>query len=230
MLLAVLLLCAIDVTAYAHDVPDISKKGSISVTVLYDNQPVSGGTLTLYKVGNIKENDGDYSFGLTADFIGSGVKLTDISSADLAVALENYAVKQGCDGIEKEIGKDGKISYSELDLGLYLLVQNKAADGYNKMTSFLVSIPMNENGVYIYDVDASPKAELEKEPAPETDETTPPKTPPTTPPTTPPKTPNRLPQTGQLNWPIPVLVISGMIVFALGWILRFGRGSEYNEK
>lgn len=218
LLLAVLLVCVMDVTAYAHDVPDISKKGSISITMLYDDQPVSGGTLTLYRVGDVEENNGDYSFGLTADFIGSGVKLTDISSADLAGDLADYAVKQGYDGTEKEIGQDGKISYTELEPGLYLLVQNKAASGYNKMSPFLVSIPMNEKGVYIYDVDASPKAELETEPIPETRETTPP------------EKPSRLPQTGQLNWPVPVLAVMGMMLFAFGWMLRFGRGCKYNEK
>ena len=29
---------------------------------------------------------------------------------------------------------------------------------------------------------------------------------------------NGLPQTGQLNWPIPVMAISGMLLFAFGWV------------
>jgi hypothetical protein len=32
-----------------------------------------------------------------------------------------------------------------------------------------------------------------------------------------------LPQTGQLNWPIPVLVILGLAMFSVGWNLRFGK-------
>ena len=28
-----------------------------------------------------------------------------------------------------------------------------------------------------------------------------------------------LPQTGQLNWPVPVLAVSGVVLFAFGWAL-----------
>ena len=29
-----------------------------------------------------------------------------------------------------------------------------------------------------------------------------------------------LPQTGQLNWPVPVLACSGVLLFAIGWVLN----------
>lgn len=86
--------------------------------------------------------------------------------------------------------KDGEIAFTGLELGLYLLVQHKAAKGYETAAPFLVSVPMEEDGVLRYDVDASPKVELEKKPEPTS--TTPPA------PTDP-----RLPYTGQLNWPVP---------------------------
>lgn len=31
---------------------------------------------------------------------------------------------------------------------------------------------------------------------------------------------NGLPQTGQLNWPVPVLAVSGVLLFAAGWVLN----------
>ena len=46
-------------------------------------------------------------------------------------------------------------------------------------------------------------------------------------PTTP---PTKLPQTGQLNWPVPVLVVLGLALFSLGWGLRFGRRKDSHEK
>lgn len=58
--------------------------------------------------------------------------------------------------------KDGEIAFTGLELGLYLLVQHKAAKGYETAAPFLVSVPMEEDGVLRYDVDASPKVELEK--------------------------------------------------------------------
>ena len=156
----------------------------------------------------IQEENGNYDFALTAEFAGSKASLGDIQSARLAKDLAAYATGCGIAGLTKEIGNNGEASFTNLELGLYLVVQNKAADGYSKADAFLVSIPMSENGTYIYTVDASPKVELEKAPVP----TTPSK----------PSEPT-LPQTGQLNWPIPILVILGLCLFTVGWMLRFGK-------
>lgn len=76
-------------------------------------------------------------------------------------------------GLTRTISGDGAIDFDNLDLGLYLLVQNQAAEGYLKAAPFLVSMPMMEDGTYIYDVIANTKIELEKLPEtpPETKET-----------------------------------------------------------
>jgi hypothetical protein len=40
----------------------------------------------------------------------------------------------------------------------------------------------------------------------------------------------KLPQTGQLNWPIPVLVVLGLGVFTAGWIVRFDEKEQVKGK
>jgi LPXTG-motif cell wall-anchored protein len=40
---------------------------------------------------------------------------------------------------------------------------------------------------------------------------------PSTPSTT---TTTKLPQTGQLNWPVPLMAMSGLLLFAFGWWLK----------
>ena len=65
---------------------------------------------------------------------------------------------------------------------------------YIEIPSIDCALPMYDGSGYVYDVEATPKVEVEKEP--ETEE-------PTT--TKPPQIPEKLPQTGQNNWPIPVL-------------------------
>lgn len=221
LLTAVMLLCTMGVTAFAYDVPDMSKKGSIQITMQQGKKVVSGGTLTLYRVGAVSENDGNYNFVLTGDFQDCGASLDKIQSAELAKKLAQYAANKKLTGTTKEIGKDGTVSFTDLELGLYLLVQNKAATGYNKVESFLVTVPMQENGKYIYDVNASPKVEVK-----------PTSTTPTTPSTQKPTTPTSatLPKTGQLNWPIPILVVSGLVLFSIGWMLRFGNKKDRYEK
>lgn len=203
------------ITAYAYDVPDLSREGSVSVTMKEGETAVSGGTLTLYRVGDIYEDNGNYSFVLSGDFSGSKESLEDIQSATLAKSLADYAKNNKLTGITQIIGNDGKTVFTNLELGLYLLVQNKAAQGYNAVDPFLVSIPMMEDGTYIYNVDASPKVSTLQ-----TTTTRPTK------PTQPAATIStgtiitKLPQTGQLNWPIPVLVIAGLFLFSAGWIMR----------
>lgn len=234
LLFAVMLLCTVSITAFAVEVPDLSRQGSIQITMQKDGTVVPGGTLTLYRVGSVQEENGEYSFGLTGDFADCDVSLDDVASAELAESLEQYVKDNRLEGTTKDIGTDGKVSFTELDLGVYLLMQNKSASGYNIIDSFLVTVPMLEDGTYVYDVDASPKVELEKI----TEEPTKPSTPvtPTTPtkptstkPTTKPTSPT-LPQTGQLNWPIPVLVVSGLALFSIGWMLRLGKNKSGYEK
>ena len=221
LFLAVLLLCTVGVTAAAHNVPDLSRKGSITVTMHQGETVVSGGSLTLYR-----EEDGNYSFALTGDFTGCGQSLTNIQSAQLAKNLAQYVADHDLIGTTREINSSGTVTFPQLTLGLYLLVQNKAASGYNKAEPFLVSVPMRENGTYVYDVNASPKVEVEKASEPDNPSPVKPSSP-TSPQSV--KSQSKLPQTGQLNWPVPVLAVSGMCLFAIGWMLRSGKKKGSHE-
>ncbi|MDY4970486.1 MAG: SpaA isopeptide-forming pilin-related protein [Lachnospiraceae bacterium] len=218
---------------------DLNASGSISV-VLCDHQTeaaVPGGEMTLYRVAEVKEIDGSLIWQYTGDFENCGVDMGDISDRRLAESLEKKIspdfVKQ-----VKTIGSDGKVIFEDLPVGLYLLVQTEAAEGYNTVSSFLVSVPLQDGNEWIYDVDAGPKVEAavpEISGTPETEET--PEIPETSGTSEIPESPSssggsghqtgmhssRLPQTGQLNWPIPVLAVSGMLLFAFGWTLYRGR-------
>lgn len=209
-----MLLCAMSVPVMAHDVPDLTKTGSVTITMRHGDGVIPGGTLTIFRVGEVREDDGNYSFVLTGDFAGSGVSLEDIQSASLPDALAKYAGEKGLTGVTEKIDENANGKFSGLEPGLYLVVQYKAAEGYNPANPFLVSLPGMENGIYIYDVDASPKLD------PITEK-------PTQPPAEPsgPKDPT-LPQTGQMNWPVPVLVMGGLFLFVLGWAMCFGRRKE----
>lgn len=215
--LALILLCTAEFTAYAYAVPDFAAKGSVTVTMHCGNTVVSGGTVTLYRVGKVSEQDVNYSFTPVDAFADCDVDFKEVQSSDLAGKLQDYAEKHEITGTTKPVGSDGTAVFANLELGLYLLVQNDAAKGYNKAVPFLIGVPNIQDGAYVYDVNASPKVELEKE-----GESVPP------PPTTP--TDSKLPQTGQLNWPIPVLVTLGLLLFSCGWLLRFGRKRVRNEK
>jgi hypothetical protein len=311
--------------------------GSITVTMKYNGDAVSGGSVTLYKVGNATEDDTGFTFTLTDDFAGSGAVLETEETADTAKTLATYASNHGIKGTTSSIGSTGKVIFKDLEIGAYLIVQNEAASGYETISPFLVNIPMLFEGegslnvgatTEIYSVNAAPKMTQKsrttysysggsKLPYPTATPTPTPKPTSTatttttatgTPsPTNKPGTtsnpsstnnpsstgnpgstgspgtkdnpsstdePNssilpsivnenspsgdtdsqevipepepeaipqdvvitpdtsaepkateqpKLPQTGQLNWPIPVLVIFGLAAFSIGWNLRFGK-------
>lgn len=197
--------------AFAHDVPDMTRTGSVSATLTYDDEAVPGGSVTLYRVGDVVQDDGDYLFALSGAFTGSGVSVDDPQSADAARALADWALVHGVTGETRSVDASGKVVFSGLELGLYLMVQTDPASGYHAFDSFLVGVPLTEDGSYVYDIDASPKLELEKKPVTEE-----------------PPTEGDTPKTGEEASSAPLLAAGGVAVclFAAYGLRRCGRLSE----
>lgn len=253
----------------------LERKGSVKIT-LYDSQndtPLRGGEITLYKVADVVRTNGNLSFAYTGDFKGCSVDLGDLTDSSLPAKLEKY-LPAAAKGTTRSVSETGEVTFKNLSLGLYLVVQTEASKGYEAVNSFVVSLPYKEGSSWVYDVDASPKVGAYIPTVP--DEPDEPDTPPTPPvpvvPVTPPDTPEEpevpdipvnpgtpdapvspgtpdnpvapgtpdnpvapgtpdnpvlpgtpdnpvLPQSGQLNWPVPVLACSGLLLFAIGWVL-----------
>ena len=271
VLLCLLAVCALPAFATSANIKLVDKLGQpMTGTIrvrLYDQtnqKALSGGQLTIYKVAEVQRKNGNLSFEYCGDFDGCGIELGDLSDSTLADQLQSF-LAPGAEGTVQTVDSDGYATFENLELGLYLVVQTKASSGYEAVNSFLVSLPMAEDGEWNYEVDASPKVSGVT-PAPEEPDT------PTPPPTTPeepdtPETPENpdnpdtpvspgnpdnpvapgnpdspvapgnpdnpiqpghpdnpvlsgLPQTGQLNWPVPVLAVNGLLLFAFGWALN----------
>lgn len=207
LLSALTLICGFSMTVYAaHEVPDLSRTGSITVNMTYGGKAVSGGVLTAYRVGDIAEDDGNYSFAKTSAMAGFSGSYDDLNSEGLAKDVAAYVTKNKLKADATAKNTNGSVTFSDLKLGLYLIVQTKACDGYEAVASFLVSVPANEDGVYVYNIDATPKMGTLTQAKP-------------TPTPTPTKPTGKLPQTGQLNWPVPIMAALGLLLLALGWIL-----------
>lgn len=208
------LLCPLPLAGHASEVPDESKKGSITVEMEYNGKPVTDGTLSAYYVGSIQESDGSYSFVKTPELVEFSGDYANVTTPKLAEDLAAFVKERKLTACAQAENKDGKAVLSELELGLYLIVQTQASKGFDPVNPFLVSVPMNQGGKYVYDVNADGKFQLHQESKP------------TDPPLPPIPTDPKLPQTGQLNWPIPVLAVIGLLLFSAGWILRYGNQSQ----
>lgn len=115
---------------------------------------------------------------------------------------------------------DGTVVFDGVAKGLYLVVQTKTAQGMTSALPFAVSMPMQTQagGEWRYEVSAQPKVEIEQKPQVPSKPEGPLK--PSTPTTSPakPSLPDLF-QTGQLFWPIPLLVVGGCVAIGCGWHL-----------
>lgn len=172
---------------------DTTKTGSITITL--DNQQVSGGSLRLYQIATVEDN----KFVYTNGYENCGISLDKLDS-DTAKALAKISTDTNT-SVTQSVVKGSNVVFNQLQVGLYLVVQDGSFENYQSIDPFLVSIPQKEGESYIYDVDASPKVGTLT------------KVTPTTPPG------GDIPNTGQLNWPIPVLATSGVLLLVVGWYL-----------
>ena len=223
--------------AFASERIPADQTGSITLTLQYKGKPIKDGSFYCIQVADVISEDANYYFRqlLNKDVVyRDGLpELKEIYDIVTNPSNAKY-FKDHPELIHFEKNRTGTVKFKNLDIGLYLIIQKDESKGFYKMNHFLVSVPYEEDGKYKYDVNACIKHELK----PEIDPSKPPCDPdpkPTTPcPTQPnpnppkpsqPKPPKR-PQTGQLNWPVPVLAVSGMALFLLGWWLTFGRKKD----
>lgn len=161
LLLALLLLAAMPVTAFA-DQFDLAKTGSISIQLrdIYHPDKTIGGTIRLHKVGDAAVQNSALAFVPTAEFAGSGASLANINAAGLAEELLTYADQNKIAGTKVKANDDGKANFSGLAAGLYLVSQETAVSGYYKVSPFLVSLPMYEaDSGWRYNIQAAPKVQ-----------------------------------------------------------------------
>ncbi|MBQ4560752.1 MAG: hypothetical protein IJA55_00290 [Clostridia bacterium] len=234
VIIVTLILLSLDIAVFSRVLPDLERNGSVSVTMRYGGNPVPGGTMTLYRVGDVVIEDGNCIFKLTEHFAELDLNLSDLESDQLVFDVAGHIDDNNIDGVTKDIDANGRVIFEALEPGLYMLIQKTAATGYNCSNPFLVSLPMNGNDEYIYDVDASAKAELTKNNDNPYDDTTPDSDTSTggrdtTGGRVTTSGGNRLPQTGQLKWPIPILTVAGAGFVLVGMLLCFGSKRTHNE-
>ena len=223
LLTALAVLLTMTLPVCAAELPDGNRSGSLTIRMEYDGKPLGSGALTVIRVGEIQIHDGDASFVLI-DALSGGPGLDDLNDPALAAELAELAEENGLKPIRSEI-REGRAGFTGLEPGLYVVVQSRkdAADGFDPIQPFLLSLPQWNGETYLYDLTASPKVPLETAPTVPTEPTDP------TEPTPPGPVPPELPQTGQLNWPVPILTVAGISFFCAGWVLCFRRRRDDDE-
>ena len=159
--LMVLLLATCVITVSAEEF-DPFKTGAISVTLTeqYEKTPIAGAELSVYYVAEVGINtDRELNYIYTEAFAQTGIEIDD---PDLAAKLDAYLSETEVTAIKLHTDANGMAGCEDLPLGLYLIRQTNAVEGFAPCTPFLVTIPMENGSGYVYAVNASPKTEVAK--------------------------------------------------------------------
>lgn len=214
------------IVASASEMIDLSSKGTITVEIKNTDTGIVVKDEALVEIFCVASINEDNTLSLLEDYKGISVdfdKLNAEKEIELANNLMTRITKNNISATDKERNDKGIYRFADLPVGMYLITYTTKNTNIT-VAPFLVTIPIwnTEKNKYIYDLHVYPKHGVE-EGEPPTITTNPPATKPiTTKPTDP-----TLPQTGVLQWPIPVLVVLGLILFSAGWIDWYKKRREH---
>lgn len=166
LLSVALVVSAFVMPVFAEPTIDPNAKGSITINK-YEGQPgdtstkLDGVEFTIYKIAEIvqsEESPIDVTLKPTVEGITSIDSNTKYDTIKAAVDAAIAANKLSPEAVGET--SNGTVTFDELDLGVYLVVETKApAQIVTRSANFLVSIPMtNEAGTgWEYDIIANPK-------------------------------------------------------------------------
>lgn len=200
----------------AAALPDLSGKGSLTIQMVWNGEKLNSGRIRICKIADIDEEK--LKFVLIDALQGEDLSLEDPMDREVAEKAANLVWEKHLDMIVAPI-RGGEAVFMDLEAGLYLVMQHRtdAVDGFLPIMPYLISVPYLADEEFSMDVVAAPKVPMETKP-----------TRPTEPPPTRPNDPH-LPQTGQLNWPVPMLAVGGLTLFLVGWFLYNDGYRKNNE-
>ena len=161
IILTIWVLLMMPMTAFAQSF-DVNRLGSISVTLMDQDgkTPISGAELSLYHVATVSLNSkNNLSYTFTHAFEDCGAALDDPA---LSVKLDTFVKNHSVTAEKLVTNTHGKAVFGNLLQGLYYLKQTNYVEGYAPFKPFVVSVPDQSNGKYIYDIKANPKMETAK--------------------------------------------------------------------
>lgn len=151
-----MLLICLPLTVLARGPIEIERKASLTI-----NYPCAGAAFQLYRVAYVSAY-GEYS--LSEQFSGYPLSLEQADQAGwraVAATLSGYVARDQLTPLQEGItDAHGKIVFTELTPGLYLLIGKSCMDGDYRYTSdpFLIALPeLDADETWLYDVSASPK-------------------------------------------------------------------------
>ena len=166
LVMAVMLIGSMAQAVFADDY-GAGKTGNINLTIQETGEdgtvkPIPNVNLTLYKVGSVTF-DRNVHFVVDSALQFTGIDFENLKTADewykTADTLSAAVKKAGLSGSEMQSDANGKIVYSNMAEGVYLIVQSNPDDPNVSVSPMVLTVPFVEEGTgWTYDVQAYPKA------------------------------------------------------------------------
>ena len=157
--LTLLLVLTCSYTVFAEEYnPDLTGSISVTLTDKKQNEAIVGAELSVYYVATVLlDDDGNLMYDYTDDFKQFD---TAIDDTELATKLDAFVSQHNVPSTKITTNIDGTALCNGLPLGLYFIKQTGAVEGFAPCTPFLVTVPNEKDGEYLYKVNASPKTEV----------------------------------------------------------------------
>lgn len=223
--LAVILCLTLPLTAQAVTV-EYARAGTLQVQLETTSarSDWSGVEISLYRIGDVENPDGDLKYVLSGACADCGVRLDYVTADEADAAAKHigeYIDQNQVAAMDRRTtDAKGFAAFENLGVGVYF-ARKEGGTREIDILPFIVSIPYYKGGELLYIVPVNPKMEIRPTPTPQ---------PTATPqPTTPPGGGN-LPQTGVTRWPVVALSIGGCTLIALGAGLILAARRKREEK
>lgn len=157
--LTLLLILTCSYTVFAEEYnPNLTGSISVTLTDKKQSEAIVGAELSLYYVAIvIMDENGNLIYDYTNDFKQLDCAIDD---AELATKLDLFVSQHSIPSVKTTTNINGTAMCAELPLGLYFIKQTGAVEGFAPCTPFLVTVPNEKDGKYLYEVNASPKTEV----------------------------------------------------------------------
>lgn len=166
--ISALIIIAICFTFFSFSTAAVSleERGSVTLTALdkETKEPISGATFRIYRFASAYIKNDSISYIYTDDFKNNGMDISNFSDAYFPIHLMIHSIINAVAFEEKATDSSGRLTFDNLPCGAYLIVPVEMKDGYLNPSPFIATVPMEDESQnkWIYNIDASPKIECDK--------------------------------------------------------------------